>query len=67
MTSDDVVWGGPIWRQMVEYRTKSDDLLKKLSGATLTPEKQQLVEKAKSFYANFDFLDAYRLALAASS
>jgi hypothetical protein len=67
VTSDDVVWGGPIWRQMVEYRTKSDNLLKKLSGATLTPEKQQLVEKAKSFYANFDFLDAYRLALAASS
>ena len=67
VTSDDVVWGGPIWRQVVEYRTKSDDLLKKLSGATLTPEKQQLVEKAKAFYANFDFLDAYRLALAASS
>jgi hypothetical protein len=67
VTSDDVVWGGPIWRQMVEYRTKSDDLLKKLSGATLAPEKQQLLEKAKSFYASFDFLDAYRLALAASS
>jgi hypothetical protein len=33
----------------------------------LTPEKEQLVEKAKAFYANFDFLDAYRLALAASS
>jgi hypothetical protein len=67
VTSDDVVWGGPIWRQMVDYRTKSDDLLQKLSGTTLSPEKQQLVEKAKSYYANFDFLDAYRLALAASS
>ena len=22
VTSDDVVWGGPIWRQMVEYRDK---------------------------------------------
>src|ERR1700688_4711673 len=54
-TPDDVVWGGPIWLQMVEYRTKADDLLKKLSGATLAPGKQQLVEKAKSFYANFDF------------
>jgi hypothetical protein len=51
---------------MAEHRTKSDDLLKKVSVATLTPEKQ-LVEKAKAFYANFDFLDAYRLALAASS
>ena len=66
-TPDDVVWGGPIWRQMVEYRTKADDLLKKLDGAKLTPEKQALAEKAKTFYANFDFLDAYRLALAASS
>ena len=37
------------------------------SGATLTPEKQKLVDKAKTFYADFDFLDAYRLALAASS
>jgi hypothetical protein len=65
-TPDDVVGGGPIWRQMVEYRTKADDLLKKLDGAKLTLEKQPLAEKAKTLYANFDFLDAYRLALAAS-
>jgi hypothetical protein len=64
---DDVVWGGPIWHQMVEYRTKTDGLLKKLDGAKLTPEKQALAAKAKTFYADFDFLDAYRLALAASS
>ncbi len=67
VTPDDVVWGGPIWKQMVDYRTKTDDLMKTLSGATLTPEKQKLVDKAKTFYADFDFLDAYRLALAASS
>jgi hypothetical protein len=67
VTSDDVVWGGPIWRQMVEYPTKSDDLMKNCREQTLTHETQQLVKKAKSFYANFDFLDAYGLALAASS
>jgi hypothetical protein len=67
VTPDDVVWGGPIWKQMVDYRTKTDDLMKTLSGTTLTPEKQKLVDKAKTFYADFDFLDAYRLALAASS
>ena len=67
VTPDDVVWGGPIWKQMVDYRTKTDDLMKTLSGATLTPEKQKLVDQAKTFYADFDFLDAYRLALAASS
>jgi len=62
VTSDDVVWGGPIWRQIGRgYRTKSDDLLKKtVRERPLAPEKQQLVEKARSFYANFDFLDAYR-------
>ncbi len=67
VTPDDVVWGGPIWKQMVDYRTKTDELMKTLSGATLTPEKQKLVDKAKTFYADFDFLDAYRLALAAST
>lgn len=67
VTPDDVVWGGPIWRQMVDYREKTDALLGKLKDASLTTEKQGLVEKAKAFYANFDFLDAYRLALAAST
>jgi hypothetical protein len=67
VTADDVVWGGPIWRQMVDYRTKTDEILKKLAGATLTPEKQKLVDQAKTFYTDYDFLDAYRLALAASS
>jgi hypothetical protein len=67
VTPDDVVWGGPIWLEMVDYRTKADDLLKKLDGAKLTPEKQALADKAKTFYADFDFIDAYRLALAASS
>ena len=67
VTADDVVWGGPIWRQMMDYRTKTDEILKKLSGASLTPDKQKLVDQAKTFYADYDFLDAYRLALAASS
>lgn len=67
VTADDVVWGGPIWRQMVDYREKTDALLAKLKNATLTPEKQALVDKANTFYADFDFLDAYRLALAAST
>src|ERR1700678_3975450 len=55
VTADDVVWGGPIWRQMVDYRTKTDEILKKFAGATLTPDKQKLVDKAKTFYADYDF------------
>ena len=66
VTADDIIWGGPIWHQMVDYRDKTDALLGKLKGATLSPDKQALVDKAKTLYANYDFLDAYRLALAAS-
>jgi hypothetical protein len=66
-TADAFVWGGPIWMQMVDYRSKTDALMKKLEGATLADDKKALVEKAKTFYANFDFLDAYRLATAASN
>lgn len=65
--TDDVVWGGDIWHQMVEYRTKSDDLFAKLGAATLSADKKALFDKAKTLYAGFDFLDAYRLALAASA
>ena len=67
ISPDDVVWGGPIWRQMVDYRGKTDELIGKLKTATLASDKQALVDKAKVFYADFDFLDAYRLALAAST
>jgi hypothetical protein len=67
VTPDDVVWGGPIWHEMVEYRAKTDALMEKMKGVTLSPDKQALADKAKTFYANFDFLDAYRLALAAST
>ncbi len=66
VTPDDVVWGGPIWHQMVDYRAKTDGLMDKMKTATLSADKQALADKAKSFYADFDFLDSYRLALAAS-
>ena len=52
---------------MMDYETKTDEILKKLAGATSTADKQELVDQAKTFYADYDFLDAYRLALAASS
>ena len=66
VTADDVVWGGPIWHQMVEYKSKTDDIMGKMAGKTLASDKQALADKAKALYANFDFLDSYRLALAAS-
>ncbi|MDQ0390306.1 ABC transporter substrate-binding protein [Labrys monachus] len=64
---DDVVWGGAIWHLMVDYKTKTDALFAKLDTARLSGDKKALYDKAKAFYADYDFLDAYRLALAASA
>lgn len=66
VTPDDVAWGGPIWQQMVDYRTKTDDLLGGLKGKALPPDRQALAERARTLYADFDFLDSYRLARAAA-
>jgi hypothetical protein len=41
--------------------------LAKLAGRELSGDKRALVEKAKQYYEWYDFLDAYRLAVAASS
>jgi sulfur relay (sulfurtransferase) DsrC/TusE family protein len=51
----------------VDYRKKSDDLLAKLEGASLSADKQELVKKARELYDAFDFLDSYRLLTAAAS
>jgi hypothetical protein len=67
VTPEDVVWGGDVWHAMIDYKSKSDALFAKLSSATLGDDKKALLEKAKAFYAAFDFLDAYRLASAAGS
>ena len=67
VTPKDVIWGGDIWHQMVDYKEKSDNLFAKLGSATLTDDQKALFEEAKAFYAKYDFLDSYRLALAAAS
>jgi hypothetical protein len=64
---DDVVWGGDIYHQLVDYKNKTDALFAKLDGASLSGDKKALYAKAKTLYADFDFLDSYRLALAASA
>jgi hypothetical protein len=67
VTPDDVFWGGDIWHQMVKYKQMTDALFTKLDAAKLTDEKKSLYAKAKNFYGAYDFLDAYRLATAAST
>jgi hypothetical protein len=67
VTPDDIIWGGAIWHQMVEYKEKTDALMQKLDGMTLDAAKKALVDRAKGFYAARDYLDAWRLATAAAS
>ena len=67
VTPDDIVWGGPIWHLMVDYKKKSDDLFTKLGTMTLAADKKALADKAKAFYDAYDFLDSFRLATAAAS
>jgi ABC-type nitrate/sulfonate/bicarbonate transport system substrate-binding protein len=64
--ADDFIWGGALWRDMMGYREKADALFTKLEGAELPQDKQDLLEKARQFYAWHDYLDAYRLASAVS-
>jgi hypothetical protein len=67
VTAEEIIWAAAIWHQMLDYRTKTDAIFNSLAGKTLSPGRQSLLSKAKQYYAWFDFLDAYRLALAASA
>lgn len=65
VTPDQFVWGAAIWHQMVDYRNKSDTMIKELDKRHLTGDKLILLVKAKQYYGWYDYLDAYRMALAA--
>lgn len=67
VTPDDIVWAAAIWNQMEDYRVKSEALLKTLETQTLADDKKADFEQARTFYEQFNFLDAYRLATAAAS
>jgi hypothetical protein len=67
VTADQVVWAAAIWHQMADYRSKADEMLKSLDGKTLSADREALRARAKQYYEWFDFLDAYRLALAANT
>ena len=67
VTTEEFVWGAPIWHQMKDYQAKSAALIADLEGKSLDAEKQELLDRAKQYFEWFNFLDAYRLATAASS
>jgi hypothetical protein len=66
-TPDGIIWAAPIWHQMVKYQTDSNHLITDLKTRNLPSDKRDLLAKAEQFYTWYDFLDAYRLAKAASS
>lgn len=63
---DDGVWAGQIYETLLWYQTQTDAILAALEKEELDDTKKALVEKAKQYYAWYDFLDAFRLAKAAA-
>ena len=63
--ADDVIWAAPMYFEMLEYKEKADALFTQAEGASLSSDKQALIEDAQMHYGWYNFLDAYRLATAA--
>jgi hypothetical protein len=59
--ADDLIWAGDVYHDLVALKQASDDLLKQMQDKNLSAANQALVDKAKEFYAWYDYLDAYRL------
>jgi hypothetical protein len=67
VSPDQFIWGAPIWKLAMDYKTKTDALMAGLQGKTLAADKQTQLDKAKQLYGWYDYLDAFRLATAAAS
>ena len=67
VTTEEFIWGAAIWNQMKDYQAKSAAMIADIEGMSLDAEKQALLDRAKQHFEWFNFLDAYRLATAASS
>jgi hypothetical protein len=66
VTPDQFIWGAAIWKQAMDYKTKTDALMAGLQGKTLAADKQAQLDKARQLYEWYDYLDAFRLATAAA-
>ncbi len=64
---DDLIWAGTIYHELVDFRHRSDALLAKAAQKSLSADKSSLVTKARALYKDFDYLDSYRLLLAATA
>jgi hypothetical protein len=59
--ADDLIWASEVYHDLVALKQAADDALKQIEGKSISAEHQALIERAKQFYAWYDYLDAYRL------
>jgi hypothetical protein len=62
---DEYIWAGQVYATLNWYRTKADQALAALGGKTLSAAEQKLFDDARKHYRWHNYLDAYRLAIAA--
>lgn len=66
ITTDTFAWNRPIWQLAKSYHDKASELIEKVKAGSPTPKQSELLASAEQQFARFNFLDAYRFALAAS-
>ena len=59
--ADDVIWACAVYHNLIELKARSDKLMTEVKSGSLSDDKRALVDKAKQYYAWFDYLDSYRL------
>lgn len=59
---DDFFRAKGIWEEMRDYKLKTEELLQKAEGQSLSEDRKQLVELAKKHHGIYNFLDAARFA-----
>lgn len=63
---DDGMWGGQVWQTLKWYRDQTEPLLAQLAANPPAGDAADLAAQAKQYFDWYDYLDAYRLAKAAS-
>lgn len=66
-TPDSIIWAKPIYDQLKDLEGKSKSEISSLESKNLSGDKKKLLDQAKEYFGNYDFLDAYRFAKAAAA
>lgn len=63
---DQIFTAKAIWKDMTKMKSRTETLIAGMTGS-IGPERQAMLDQAKTHLANFNFLDAQRFAEAASA